>query len=116
MSGAIPPLPQYAFMASCFVKAQGQLYLYLISAIKQNDAYNFFSVHKEFLPPLGTFLLVCGSLNAALFFPQGLLLSVSMYRNHGSMTDAFTSNSKCLIYLLTLLKFLARGCIQKFPD
>jgi hypothetical protein len=29
MSGAIPPLPQYAFMAWCLVKAQGQLYLYL---------------------------------------------------------------------------------------
>jgi hypothetical protein len=29
MSGVIPPLPQYAFMAWCSVKAQGQLYLYL---------------------------------------------------------------------------------------
>jgi hypothetical protein len=30
MCGAIPPLPQYAFMAWCSVKkAQGQLYLYL---------------------------------------------------------------------------------------
>jgi hypothetical protein len=29
MSGAIPPLPQYAFMAGCLVKAQGQLYLCL---------------------------------------------------------------------------------------
>jgi hypothetical protein len=29
MSGAIPPLPQYTFMAWCSVKAQGQLYLYL---------------------------------------------------------------------------------------
>jgi hypothetical protein len=28
MSGAIPPLPQYTFMAWCLVKAQGQLYLY----------------------------------------------------------------------------------------
>jgi hypothetical protein len=28
MSGAIPPLPHYAFMAWCLVKAQGQLYLY----------------------------------------------------------------------------------------
>jgi hypothetical protein len=28
MNGAIPPLPQYAFMAWCLVKAQGQLYLY----------------------------------------------------------------------------------------
>jgi hypothetical protein len=27
MSGTIPPLPQYAFMAWCLVKAQGQLYL-----------------------------------------------------------------------------------------
>jgi hypothetical protein len=26
MSGAIPPHPQYAFMAWCLVKAQGQLY------------------------------------------------------------------------------------------
>jgi hypothetical protein len=31
MRGAIPPLPQYAFMAWCSVKekAQGQLYFYL---------------------------------------------------------------------------------------
>jgi hypothetical protein len=29
MSGAIPPLPQYAFMAWCSVKEQGQLYLYI---------------------------------------------------------------------------------------
>jgi len=27
MCGAIPPLPQYAFMTCCLVKAQGQLYL-----------------------------------------------------------------------------------------
>jgi hypothetical protein len=29
MSGTIPPLPQYAFIAWCSVKAKGQLYLYL---------------------------------------------------------------------------------------
>jgi hypothetical protein len=29
MSGNIPPLPQYAFMAWCLVKAQGKLYLLL---------------------------------------------------------------------------------------
>jgi hypothetical protein len=29
MNGAILSLPQYAFMAWCSVKAQGQLYLYL---------------------------------------------------------------------------------------
>jgi hypothetical protein len=32
MSGAIPPLPQYAFMGWCWIKAQGQLYLYLSQA------------------------------------------------------------------------------------
>jgi hypothetical protein len=30
MSGAIPPLPQYTFMARCSVKAQGHLYLCLL--------------------------------------------------------------------------------------
>jgi hypothetical protein len=29
MRGAIPPFPQYAFMAWCLVEVQGQLYLYL---------------------------------------------------------------------------------------
>jgi hypothetical protein len=29
MSGAINPLTQYAFVAWCLVKAQGQLYLYI---------------------------------------------------------------------------------------
>jgi hypothetical protein len=29
MRGAIPPLPKYAFMACCFVKVQGQIYLLL---------------------------------------------------------------------------------------
>jgi len=28
MRGAIPPLPKYASMAGCSVKAQGQLYLF----------------------------------------------------------------------------------------
>jgi hypothetical protein len=29
MGGAIHPLPKYAFMVWCLVKAQGQIYLYL---------------------------------------------------------------------------------------
>jgi len=29
MSGSVPPLLHYAFMAWCLVEAQGQLYLYL---------------------------------------------------------------------------------------
>jgi len=30
MSGTIPTLPQYAFMAWCLVKAQGQLYFTML--------------------------------------------------------------------------------------
>jgi len=30
MGGAIPPIPQYAFMAWCSVKAPGQLYFGLL--------------------------------------------------------------------------------------
>jgi hypothetical protein len=33
MSGAIPPLSQYAFMVWCSVQAQGQLYLYFYTLI-----------------------------------------------------------------------------------
>jgi len=42
MSGAIPPLPQYASTAWCSVKARGQLYLY----IKTTQAWEI--VKKEF--------------------------------------------------------------------
>jgi hypothetical protein len=35
MRGAISPLPQYAFMAWCSVKAQGQLYIYLTKEAKR---------------------------------------------------------------------------------
>jgi hypothetical protein len=35
MSEATPSLPQYAFMAWCLVKAQGQLYLYLYGRRKE---------------------------------------------------------------------------------
>jgi hypothetical protein len=52
MSRAIPSLPQYAFMAWCLVKAQGQIYLfYLYSFIndtslifKKNSASTEFSI------------------------------------------------------------------------
>jgi hypothetical protein len=33
MRGAIPLLHQYAFMTLCSVKAQGQLYLYLVKSL-----------------------------------------------------------------------------------
>jgi len=39
MSGAIPPLPQYTYMAWCSAKAQGQLYLYLYLGTVTVDLY-----------------------------------------------------------------------------
>jgi hypothetical protein len=44
MSGAMPPLPQHAFMAWCSVKAQGQLYLYLTNQKAEN--LNIIKIHK----------------------------------------------------------------------
>jgi hypothetical protein len=38
MSGAIPLFHQYAFMVWCSVKAQGKIYLYLVS-IDKNKTY-----------------------------------------------------------------------------
>jgi hypothetical protein len=40
MRGAMTPLPQYAFMAWCSVKAQGQLYLYLLPSVPSEKCWN----------------------------------------------------------------------------
>jgi hypothetical protein len=42
MCGAIPPFAQYAFMAWCSVKAQGQLYLYLDISLNIYHITKFF--------------------------------------------------------------------------
>jgi hypothetical protein len=64
MSGAIPPLSQYAFMAWCLVKAQGQLYLFYLfqweyTVFIINDQFRYFSAvcYKE-NPSEGSVLLV----------------------------------------------------------
>jgi hypothetical protein len=44
MSGAIPPFPQYAFMAWCLVKAQGQLYLFKVDIQCSNSPQ---SIHSQ---------------------------------------------------------------------
>jgi len=41
MSRAIRPLPQYAFMAWCLVKAQGQLYLIFYLLLSQMYYYMY---------------------------------------------------------------------------
>jgi hypothetical protein len=40
MNGAIPPLPQYVFMARCSVKAQGRLYFLPIPENNNNNNNN----------------------------------------------------------------------------
>jgi hypothetical protein len=52
MSGAIPPLPQYAFMVWCSVKGQGQVYLYLYNTEVMNvccflSTYAYIFILKE---------------------------------------------------------------------
>jgi hypothetical protein len=41
MSGAILPLPQYAFMAWCLFKAQGQLYLFYLLRLHERERLIF---------------------------------------------------------------------------
>jgi hypothetical protein len=54
MSGAVPPLPQYAFMAWCLVKAQGQLYIFftlskLYCSIYSAVLYLLLNLHCGFI-------------------------------------------------------------------
>jgi len=50
MSGAIPPLPQYAFMAWCLVIAQGQLHLYTLASTQYiKDVYEV-KVKENYYP------------------------------------------------------------------
>jgi hypothetical protein len=57
MRRAIPPLPQYAFMAWCPVEAQGQLYLYIISfninfsSMNGSPGYPTKILHAILIPP-----------------------------------------------------------------
>jgi hypothetical protein len=78
MSGDMHPLPQYAFMAWCSAKAQGQLYLFFylyhlhLVKVKGSIKLFFSSVCRAF----GYFLLmVMGYLRISIFsFSQYLFL------------------------------------------
>jgi hypothetical protein len=48
MRGAIPPPPQYAVMAWCLVKAQGQLYIYF-AFNKRKDEITQYAAPKYIL-------------------------------------------------------------------
>jgi hypothetical protein len=48
MLGAMPPLPQYAFMAWRSIKAQGQIYLYLCCNLGLDDELNLFKQENSF--------------------------------------------------------------------
>jgi hypothetical protein len=90
MSGAISPLPQYAFMAWCSVKAQGQLYLlpYLYRQLPFIKNYPFKVIltfiktqsfddeHRKFTPslPLPTFYITLRSNHPVSFLRPASLL------------------------------------------
>jgi hypothetical protein len=94
MSGTIPSLPQYAFMAWCLVKAQGQLYLLHLQALPQMVVL---PAHALDTPPTpacgraGTFCQkwsssFCASRSVTMWCPVGRSWSDRMkYRNanHG---------------------------------
>jgi hypothetical protein len=74
MSGAIPPLPQYASMAWCLVKAQGQLYLFhymyasmpldipnQLTAMKVKPAYKGFPTYLNVLSITDRFTLTAAA-------------------------------------------------------
>jgi hypothetical protein len=49
MCGAIPPLPQYAFMAWCSVKAKGLLYLFINPELTGLACTSVYKMQKEIL-------------------------------------------------------------------
>jgi hypothetical protein len=75
MSGAIHPLPQYAFMAWCLVKAQGQLYLLPFIAIIIS-ANSIIIVISKLLSSYKFPLLVIGFFKD---FPSFLFVSLLLY-------------------------------------
>jgi hypothetical protein len=100
MSGAIPPLLQYAFMAWSSVKAQGQLYLYRheIFHVFMNSSLVFsFSVWKVILfTPWSRVLqklTVTQSNSLPIMEPNGSL-PYTQEPNTGSYPDPHESRSR----------------------
>jgi hypothetical protein len=54
----MPSLPQYAFTALCSVKAQGQLYLYLVSCSMMFSAVRFAVIGVSCLPEIVNFIII----------------------------------------------------------
>jgi hypothetical protein len=81
MRGAIPPLPQYAFMAWCSVKAQGQLFTF--TCIK----------HSIFCTSLEEMLSSLASLTDCNFYPVIRLKFVSWLllevKSHGDILGSY---------------------------
>jgi len=66
MHGAIPPLPQYVFMAWCSVKAHGKLYFTVYMSV--NCTFTMFWFFTKYSPQLCYIIL-------EFFYFQSLLLS-----------------------------------------
>jgi hypothetical protein len=59
MSGAIHPLPQYAFMAWCLVKAQGQLYLFFFLPLSVIEFHRNFAFHFMYKATVNIYHSIC---------------------------------------------------------
>jgi hypothetical protein len=81
MSGVIHHLPQYAFMAWCLVKAQGQLYLYLLLGGSE-----FHSVCMHF-SPLPCVLHRAGYMHGNLYTVNWRASRRSMPSSHSTTSD-----------------------------
>jgi len=100
MNGAILPLPQYAFMAWCSVKAQGQLYLY--SNIYGSS--NAYEGHLKFIE------FVSARLSYSLLYPFVISTSILAWCILSS-TDSCTFLPERTESLRALKSFLVSSAI-----
>jgi hypothetical protein len=79
MSGAIPPLPQHAFMAWCLVKAEGQLYL-LVLFMRFSHSFRFSLPYSRTLnkPALSLFISVLVHLEALYMTATHFVVRVTL--------------------------------------
>jgi hypothetical protein len=96
MSGAVPPLPQYAFMTWCSAKAQGQLYIYL---------YQFYNegIKNQIIVSLIMFLKNCRSNHLITLYQwlSGLDTSLS---DPFSWNLSINTISQCCMWHIKMLR------------
>jgi hypothetical protein len=96
MHGALPPLPQYAFMPWCLFKAQGQVYLYLRNAAL-----------RGLLQLLANSCLSSLNININILFSD--ILNIRSYLNvRDEVWYTYKTTGKIRVLYALILKFLER--------